>query len=292
MSHSNRKKQTRLPKVLAVAAAVLSLTGCTSDYLPCATPQMVVEGWIEYDRHPFVRVTTTVPVSKDYMAYDSLDSYVLSNADVTISDGNKTVKLMSLYSQRYSPPFIFTTDDIVGTAGKSYTLTVDCGDYHASAVTTVPQPVAVDSCRVEAVESNDTLFHIRVFMTFPQGHETYYKFFTREMNGQKLREYYPSYLGVFSSGMAADGVFVNRGRYNMDTESSYTPYFTRGTTVRFKAAHIDSVAYDYWRRFEDAANFSRIPTLSGDYSLSGNVAGALGYWFGYGSVDCEVKIGQ
>lgn len=174
--------------------------------------------------------------------------------------------------------------------GKSYTLNVDCDGFHATAVTTIPAPVDVDSFRVESVEDNDTLFHIRAFMTFPEDRETYYKFFTREITGDRSLEFYPSYLGVFSSDMADNGVFVNRGRSNMTAERSYTPYFTRGTTVRFKLAHTDSTAYAFWKRFEDASTFSRVPTLSGDYSLKGNVQGAYGYWFGYGTTYYQTVI--
>lgn len=272
------------------ASLLLVLMSCTSDYMPDEKPQLVVEGWIENGRHPFVRVSTTVPVSSEYLDYDSLEKYVLSNADVYISDGSKKVRMMSLYSKRYTPPFIFTSDEITGEVGKTYTLTIDYKDYHASAVTTIPEPFPLDSFRVESVEGNDTLFHIRAFMSFPQGRETYYKFFTREETGNRSREFYSSYLGVFSSNMADNGVFVNRGRNNMTTERHYTPYFTRGTLVRFKLAHIDSVAYSFWRKFEDAATFSRVPTLSGDYSLQGNVAGAIGYWFGYGAEYYETVI--
>lgn len=267
------------------------LVGCTEDDTAYSEPQMVVEGWIESGGRPFVRVTSTVPISKKYQSVDSLDKYMLAWADVTVSDGEKTVSLRRLYSKKYNLNYIFSTDEIVGVPGRTYTLTVDYHDFHATAQTTIPQPVAVDSFRVEPLEGNDTLYHIRAFVHDNPAENNCYEIFVREDKGQRSVEFYPAYLGVFNSGMLKDNsVFVNNARNNLTDDDDKSQYFRRGSKVQFKLAHINSDAYEFWRKFEDVASFSRVPSLTGDYSLPGNVSGALGYWFGYGVTTCSAVI--
>lgn len=266
------------------------VTGCTTDDIVESTPQMVVEGWIESGGSPYVRVTTTIPVSKDYQSVDSLDRYLLMGARVMVSDGVTTERLRGTFSTRYTPEYIFTTEKITGVPGRTYTVTVDFQDYHANAVTTIPEPVAVDSFRVEPVEANDTLYHIRAFIHDTLAGNGYYRFLVRSDDGRNSREFLPAYLGVFSSSMLGDGgVFVNHGRNNLGKEKT-NQYFICGENVQFKLASMNSEAYEFWRKFEDVASFSRVPTLSGDYTLPGNVTGALGYWFGYGVTVYSTEI--
>lgn len=275
-------QKTKLSTYVLLLFLSFLFSGCTTDDIVESNPQMVVEGWIESGGNPYVRVTTTIPISKEYQSTDSLDRFLLESARVCVSDGTTTAVLRGVYSKRYTPSFIFSTDKIFGVPGRSYTLTVDYENFHASAVTTIPEPVAVDSFRIEPVQGNDTLFHIRAFIHDTPTADNYYRFLVRDDEGRGSKEFLPAYLGVFSSSMIREGgVFVNQGRNNIAEEKTNS-YFTCGEKVQFKLAHIDFEAYNFWCKFEDVANFSRVPTLSGDYTLPGNVTGALGYWFGYG----------
>ena len=106
-------------------AVPLLLSSCYRTEIEEAAPQLVVEGWIENGRPPVVQLTTTVPITTLKHSVDSLDRYVLKWARVTVSDGTKEVILTGVYNRRYTPPYLYTTGDMLGETGRTYTLKVD-----------------------------------------------------------------------------------------------------------------------------------------------------------------------
>ena len=54
------------------------LTSCDENHLAVTQPQLVVEGWIEDGGYPVVIVTSSLPISEEYMPTDQvLADYIL-----------------------------------------------------------------------------------------------------------------------------------------------------------------------------------------------------------------------
>jgi len=260
---------------------IACLLACSKSELPDRQPQLVVEGYIDDGGAPVVMLTTTLPVTTEELSPDSISTHLLRWARVTVSDGEEEVVLTGMADKRYLPSFVYTSNRMEGQAGKSYRLTVDYENYHATAVTTIPQPPAVDSFKVEPV-IRDSLFRITVCFTDNPHERNYYKLFMRR--GRRGRQWLSCYLGVVSDEVL-DGyseLAVNRGELVTDT-ADYTPYFFRTDSVTIKFAQIDEPAYRFWNDFENYASFARNPMFPLTKSPHCNIQGGLGFWYGCGA---------
>ncbi len=278
-------RHTALILLLPVVLLCLSCDVGEEDNIPSA---LVVEGWIDNGDFPVVKLTRTVPIS-GYVQLDSLASYIEEWAKVTISDGSRTVVMMARRNDDYFPPYTYTTTEMRGETGKTYTLTVDCPDgTHAEAVTTIPPVAVVDSFATERVERADTLRQLYAYVHDDRSEEAYYKVFVADSTvGNVMMS---SDMGITETSLLpADGkIAVNRGYTNLMKD--YIPFFAEGLSVRVKIVRMDEVAYRFWRGYDDLLSLSRNPLFPVVNNLSSNVDGALGYWFGYGATYHELII--
>lgn len=264
---------------MALSALLLS---CSGDYLPEQNDELVVEGWIEDNGFPVVILTKNINISNKYQSLDSLSSRIVRWAKVTVSDGEKSVVLTGRYMKGYTPPYIYTTSHYRGEAGKTYQLTVEYGDFHATATTTIPNTQKIDELTVERCAQSDTLYQISLRYNDDEAEQNYYQIFTR-VGGRDVRQYLAAYLGTIDNRVVKPKtkIPVYRGR-DINT-LDYTPYYTINDTVAVKFAHIDSTSYNFWY------DYTRNLTTAGNMffataaSLRSNIIGGTGYWCGMGS---------
>ena len=264
---------------MALSALLLS---CSGDYLPEQNDELVVEGWIEDNGFPVVILTKNINISNKYQSLDSLSSCIVRWAKVTVSDGEKSVVLTGRYMKGYTPPYIYTTSHFRGEAGKTYQLTVEYGDFHATATTTIPKTQKIDELTVERCAQSDTLYQISLRYNDDEAEQNYYQIFTR-VGGRDVRQYLAAYLGTIDNRVVKPKtkIPVYRGR-DINT-LDYTPYYTINDTVAVKFAHIDSTSYNFWY------DYTRNLTTAGNMffataaSLRSNIIGGTGYWCGMGS---------
>lgn len=264
---------------MALSALLLS---CSGDYLPEQNDELVVEGWIEDNGFPVVILTKNINISNKYQSLDSLSSRIVRWAKVTVSDGEKSVVLTGRYTKGYTPPYIYTTSHFRGEAGKTYQLTVEYGDFHATATTTIPKTQKIDELTVERCTQSDTLYQISLRYNDDEAEQNYYQIFTR-VGGRNVRQYLAAYLGTIDNRVVKPKtkIPVYRGR-DINT-LDYTPYYTINDTVAVKFAHIDRTSYNFWY------DYTRNLTTAGNMffttaaSLRSNIIGGTGYWCGMGS---------
>lgn len=270
--------------VLLLSAIVVCLSCSTSEETTGAECY-VVEGWIDNGHFPVVKVTRTMNLHTGGTSIDSLANYVERWARVAVCDGEKTVVLTGKPDKKVFPPYKYTTGDMRGEVGKTYTLTVDTPDgQHLEAVTTIPEPVSIDSFMVKNVDETGDLWEI-----YGYTHDRRRcKLFTKVSGLDD--EYKSAYLGLYGIGMIGDDgkMGIYRGQTNL--EKDFSAYFSGLETVQVKFSAIDSVAFRFWRDFEDMITLSRNPLFPMIKNLQGNVKGGLGYWFGYGSTFYSVRL--
>lgn len=263
---------------------------CTIDDIAESEPRMVVEGWIDHEGFPVVIVTTTVPISEEASDLSELKEHIIRWATVTVSDGEHDVVLTGTTDRRYFPPYIYTTSDMRGEAGKTYRLRVDYKTYHAEGITTIPSPVPLDSVRVLPC-TNDTLWQIKAWFHDDPAERNYYKFFT--CMGRESRMWLNSYMQTMDDSMFSPGeeicISVYKGRL-VTRREHYVPYFTRNDTLLIKFAQMDSLSFAFWNQMEHNTTLGNSPLTASRRNPSFNVQGALGYWCGYGAVTWPVTI--
>lgn len=276
--------------LMAIALSLGALLSCDDhDDTLVTTGEVVVEGWIEDGEFPVVKLTSPVRIFSQWQSVDSLNNIVLRWEHVTVSNGEQTVTLTGQYDSRYFPPYIYTTTDLRGRAGDTYRLTVHrSGQPDVVATTTIPPRARVDSFSMEQFNGSDTLRSVFAHVSIPRQPVTYYKLFTRHNSNSK--DYLSSFLGVIRSDMIpADGrIAVHKGRTNLIRR--YSPSFVRGDTVIVRFAQIDSVAYEYWRSYEEMLSLSRNTFFPTTTNMPTSVSGGMGFWQGMGSSYYQIVI--
>lgn len=274
---------------LLTLLALLCLTACNDDdYLPPYESSLVVEGWIEDGDFPVVMLSRTYPVMEEKTQVGDLSDYVLRWAVVTISCDDRSVVLTGMRDDNYFPPYIYTTGEMRGEAGKHYTLTVKYRQMYAEATTFIPPAPQLEKLRVEPVAGEDTLRTLVAGFTDPADEQNYYQFFVKK--GKESSQYLASYLGSVDdrslNGYTEQTVYQG----HKFPQKHYHPYFAVGDTIFVKLAQVDSHSYAFWSDYDKSLTLSNNMMYPKSTNLPSNIDGAIGYWCGMGSSTQSIVI--
>lgn len=278
----------------SLLAFVLLLAACTPSWQPEGEERLVVEGWIDAGGFPIVMVTTSVPTSTEYQSIDEQKSHLVRHGRVTVSDGENSVILTGMDNKKYFPPYIYTTADMRGVAGKSYTLTVQHAGMTATATTTIPAAVPLDSLWCVKSKDDEGKYNIKARFSDPEDSEDYYRLFVKVAG--KDSSYVASYMGCHRDSDLANPaeIAVMRG-LSVDNESSWAwnpASFEEGDLVRLRFCTMDKVSYDFWSSYDSVASLSIIPFFPATYNPRYNISGGIGYWCGYGASTYSITVGE
>lgn len=254
--------------------------------------KIVVEGHIEAGLPPYIFLTKTM----DYFApadANTFERLYIHGADVKVYNGFRTIQLKEYCSHDYPKELypiaaqylgvsianlsdfnlcVYTLDIAnvdsanMGAAGMTYELTINVEGKTISAVTTVLQPVPLDSLWFE--ELTDNKGYIWARLTDPPQTGNYYRIFTKR---QGVDEYFvPPESSVFNDQQ------INGSTVDFFIEGS----FAKGDTVVAKWCAIDKAHYDFWRTAEIEIQNSGNPIASPTLVIT-NITGGLGIWGGY-----------
>ena len=270
----------------------IGMVSCNDNYMPDSTESIVVEGWIDAGRFPVVILTRSLPLRliDDAISMDKLSDYVVRWAKVTVSDGETEVVLTGGNDEDYYPPFIYTTGEMRGVAGKTYYLKIETDNEVITATTTIPKEVPqIDSVVCSRLDEDESLFRINVYVKDNPQTRNYYKSFY--LTNLEKNHFLSSYLGVVD-GALVDGAFVMqiiRGD-NIAEEPVPSSYFEEGTDVVLKIATMDNVSYNIWQGYEDKTRLGFSYLTSSTTNVPTNINGGIGLWCGYNAVCSSFKI--
>lgn len=265
-----------------IAALGLLIGGCVKE-----TGQenyryrLVVEGWIEEGSSPYVILSQNKPLVSTIDS-TSIEDMIIRWAKVSVSDGETTEILRGHIDKNYFPPFVYRGYEMIGVAGKTYTLTVEYSGKVWTAQTTIPRSVALSAVKTEMVEGRDTLYAVKASFQDPPGEKNYYKFFARiwHKNGRFL----PSLMGNLDDNKF-DGqemnVTVNQG-IEMKEIKKFSAYFHVKDTVSIKFCTMSEFDFDFWTAYENEQINSQNPLFPANQNLPSNIPGGRGCWCGFG----------
>lgn len=271
---------------LAFIFLLLALLSCEKKE-ELSESYLVVEGWIENGDFPVVMVSETIGISSGTLiSPKDMIEHVGKWAKVSVNDGEKTVVLTGMADSRYFPPYIFTTNSIRGETGKTYTLEVEYKDYKATAQTTIPRPVPIDTLYIREVAKDSTCILMCGFSD-PQQEENFYRIVA--MSKGEDSNYHSCTLTTTTDAVMEG--YSEIPVFNITRLLGYgsKPNIKLGEEIWMKLYTMDEASFNYWSDFELMKDYNMVGLNMKFSSIRRNVDGALGYWNGYG-VDGEKSI--
>lgn len=266
-------KRLRLIPVLLLMAVA-----CDNSYLESENiEELVVEGWIESGHAPVVLVSTTLPVSSTPQPLSNINEHILRYAEVYIEHNGEREYLTARLTDRFAIKNYFTSPSLRGVPGESYRLNVKWLDYEASAVCTIPEPVAIDTVYMEKATNDSSFVAKMIFHNNPAAGCFYQTF--RRMG--KVSNAYEAVNFTTLDGSKVDTLVTETFMKPLKSLDTIDVYLHPGDTIALKLATIERPMYDFWSSYADYAN-SAGTVLTSPRNVKGNISGAIGYWAGYG----------
>jgi hypothetical protein len=295
--------------IAGLLVAMTTFTACEQEFFPPPPPdgdKYVVEGHIEAGERAlpaYVILTTTFPFYGELGPDEINDAYV-HDAQVTISDGDRTVALTEICLNDLEPElreivaqilgfdpdslavdicaYIDINREMPGRENAAYDLRIVTPDGETiTSSTTIPPMVPLDSLRFGPPpgDPSDTLAQLLCYIADPPGVRNYYRYFGSTNGGPYETGFGSVTEDLFFDGKSFEFNIPNPQTTTGDVEPEEFGLYYIGDTVSVKWCIIDGPHYDFWNTLEFSnanqgpfANYTR---------LQSNVQGALGIWGGY-----------
>lgn len=279
----------KLIKKLMVLVIATQITACVeSDFeFDNYQSEIVVDGWIEPNQYAQVFLTLSVPYFSEVDSV-SLRNYALTKAKVTLISDTETEVLTLKPNQDYFPPYFYTSTAIKGEAGKSYQIKVEYLGKTATASTSIPEPVQLDSTWFALEPDKDSLGFIYLKFTDNPNSKDYYRTLTRikTTDAKYIANYLPNFNDQFFNGQRVE-VALYKGN-KTTTDKTDEIYYTLGDTISLKFCTIDKAAYDFWYSFQKESMSAGNPFASTNARVASNITNGLGVWCGYGATYYQI----
>lgn len=279
-----------MKRVFYIVTACLILVSCqkTIDDDTAGTGRLVVEGWIDSGGHPTVILTRSFsPMSTEST---TLSDLVVRWANVTISDGERTETMIGRIDNSMTPPFVYTTAQITGVPGRTYTITAEYEGERIVSSCTMPRPVDISRIDVAPVADSDTLREVSLTFVPGIGNDKCYQLavYDPSLSGRML----PCFMGAYAASSSGGGgeVTLTVCRPSIDTDGGdYIPYFRTGRTIMVALTAIAPEVWRFWHEYDDFTAFGGNIFLAGTIPMHGNIDGGYGIWSARG-VDVRTII--
>lgn len=271
----------------------LLLEACSKDVnikLPAFTESYVIDGEIEQGKPAMVFVTNNTPYFGTTDSITMIQSIVVPNAIVTVSDGVNSEVLTKTFLPDYIPPIGYMGTSLLGEVGKTYNLTVNIEGKILTATTTIPAPVHYNSIYFKLQPNEDSTGMLWPTLSAPADPELYFRIFTKR--GTKDRRYVPLRRGSVYNDATFQGQTVtfslSRSRANLDNITNisfgfrFGGFFKLGDTISVRTCTVDKSSYDFWKAMEQEKSTNNNPFAT-PVSIPSNINGGLGTWTGYGA---------
>lgn len=256
--------------------------------------KVVVEGNIEAGLPPFIVLTKTIDFFSK-IDLSILEDIFLHDAQITVSDGQRTINLKEYaFNNNNYTFYIYTIDssdlsafNFRGEYGKDYHLKITYQGKTYESTTSIPFGNGLDSLWVAPPDfpSEATVNSVTLYGQYsdPDTLGNKVRYFTKRNSGEFLAPFFSTLDDGIINGTTVP-VRIYPGYVKTDTMNRETfGYFTKGDTVIVKWSSIDKDVFDFWRTLEFSATATGNP-FAAPVEVSTNISGgALGVWAGYGS---------
>jgi hypothetical protein len=297
------KKRTQILLGM-LSVFTFSFYGCEKNVtveIPQAEELIVVEGYIETGTPPILLLTKSLPFFGEINVNNILQNSVLG-ATVIIDNGTiiDTLDQIPGYG-------VYTTSQFVGEIGKTYKLTVLAEGKTLTSVTSIPNPVPLDSTWWKVDGQRDSLGFLWGHLTDPDTLNNCYRFFAKRINkytyGANIGEVKDSIFYPPVGGSVFEDRYINGRSFDLsfprgksstsdkeDDKNVESFFFKRGDTIVVKFCAIDRAHFEFWRTEESQVSSNGNP-FGSPQPVHTNITGGLGIWGGY-STTFDTVIAQ
>ena len=269
------------------------LTSCNNDDISkqiSVESKIVVEGSIEEGDVAKVVLSRSVPIG---VAVDSstILNYVIRSAKITVSDGENEEVLRLKRDNDRIPPFVYFGSEIIGEAGKTYTLKIEYLNKRISGTTTIPQSVPILSADYIKNKPADKYGYVFIKFKDPVNEKNFYQVETLLDKHDSI--YIPALYGNLNDDnfIAPEVSFqIFRGKsFSFEDHSDYKPNFEDGDLIYVKLRTMNKEGFEFWNSWQNEIINGQSPIFPNTTSLKSNIDGGIGVWSGYGQQTILVR---
>lgn len=278
-------------RFLVAVLLVSFFTSCEREIeieLPNAENLLVVEGSIETGQAPVVLVTRNRGFFKDFPTdlESFINEFVIQDALVVVSDGTVNDTLIFTVNILAYPYVYYTSTNMVGEVGKTYSLTIVADGKTIRSHTTIPPAVSIDSTWFGLNpfdNSEDSLGVAYLQMQDPDSMGNAYRLFAKKYSefsfnqvaGSEFNDDYVNGQKVIFFAGQGDKPFVSS-----DTFVPKEYFYNIGDTVILKFCSIGAKELKFFYTMDAALNSNGNP-FAAPTLVKSNIEGGLGVWCGY-----------
>lgn len=260
------------------------LVSCTKPDI--VQPEIVLEGWIEDDGHPFVMIHNSYTASERYNSVQEvIENKTIFWGKVTISKDDYSDVMTGHLDTMYLPPYYYSSVEIKGKSGNSYQIKAEYDGQFVTATTTIPSRVEFDSISIEVIDEERV--KLMGYLQDVDSADNYYVLFYR-YRGDK--QYVNCFLGVVSDKEADQEGFIKIPIYNnisvnnlKENVQQPSRFFALNDTLDIKLSAVDKISYEIWMDISSLSTTSSIAFMPVYKNIKTNIVGGKGYWCGYAS---------
>ncbi|MBQ8721323.1 MAG: hypothetical protein IJY67_04145 [Paludibacteraceae bacterium] len=260
------------------------LVSCTKPDI--VQPEIVLEGWIEDDGHPFVMIHNSYTASERYNSVQEvIENKTIFWGKVTISKDDYSDVMTGHLDTMYLPPYYYSSVEIKGKSGNSYQIKAEYDGQFVTATTTIPSRVEFDSISIEVIDEKRV--KLMGYLQDVDSADNYYVLFYR-YRGDK--QYVNCFLGVVSDKEADQEGFIKIPIYNnisvnnlKENVQQPSRFFALNDTLDIKLSAVDKISYEIWMDISSLSTTSSIAFMPVYKNIKTNIVGGKGYWCGYAS---------
>lgn len=244
------------------------LAGCAGDE-PAVEPKAVIEAWIDNGGHPVVLFTSAITPDPEG---GSIEDALLRWGKVTISDGTTEAVMTGIRDTRYTPPYKYTTTEIIGKPGTRYQISASFKKLQARAESTMLEPTPIDSI-VFADCGVDSLRATTLYFTAPADVPAYYYLSISPSSQTSAAR--PCMMGWGDCSVAGQRVALivfNSRNYGEDAPVQLQV----GHSYTVNLHRVERPVYEFWRAYDDATLFGGNIFFGINASLPSNIIGGYG----------------
>jgi len=263
----------------------LVFASCTKEIqlkTPKVDSEIVVDGYIEQGQFPVVYLTQSFPFCSTIDSA-SLFQQIVSEAKVSVSDGEKIEILTLKLDTSFYPPLYYKGNEIIGEVGKQYNLKVEIRGKVITATTSILPIPYLNSLAFHLEEGMDTLGYLLTDFSDNPNEKNFYRIYTKIKNKEKkfLTTYYNTFDDQYFNGQTFHFVLYHTYSY-ISTTHFAQKYYKLGDTIDVKFCSIDKASFDFWNTYQgkvlNITSFASSPN-----KIKSNINGGLGIWAGYGA---------
>lgn len=303
--------------LLALFFSFILFNSCETEFIPeniNSDPELVVEGYIELGENalpPYVILTRSRPF------FNTLDSSQLNEifvrgADVTVTNNGQTVKLTEfclndlpivvrkqVADQLGLDPDSLSTNicayidiegKIIPKENQSYSLSIKAGSNSASAITTIPKYIPLDTLwwKEAPGQPSDTLLQLMTRINDPAQEKNFYRYFCSVNAGEFNTPFNSVNDDALIDGKKFEFRLIRPNARGQDFDQSTFGLFKIGDSVAIKWSTIDETHFNFWNTLEfNKGNQGPFSTYT---TIQSNIKGGLGNWGGYHSKIYRLKV--